>query len=276
MSFSLHNPSDWHVAKRAGKLTIFYSLISIPLLSCKQNSRHGALVMSYLLIENLSDDSPLKLQNVIVGDVIIGINDHVIDTNDDISQALKDTSDNVGHDIVVYQNGKNITVQIPLGKIGASCRELSQLDIHKLNDFKRYGGLGNSKVEFKNGAGFFKETGIPAETLSEMKVSTTPFIYGREIEGVLEPVTAECVLGMNILSDFFLVGARDFFGGRSKTTQNALKELKTTALFELKKEAALVGGDAIVGVDLDYSEISGQNKSMLFLVASGTAVKLID
>jgi len=29
-----------------------------------------------------------------------------------------------------------------------------------------------------------------------------------------------------------------------------------------------------VGIDLDYSEISGGGKSMLFLVASGTAVRL--
>jgi uncharacterized protein YbjQ (UPF0145 family) len=30
----------------------------------------------------------------------------------------------------------------------------------------------------------------------------------------------------------------------------------------------------VVGVDLDYNEFSGGGKSMLFLVASGTAVRL--
>jgi len=30
----------------------------------------------------------------------------------------------------------------------------------------------------------------------------------------------------------------------------------------------------VIGVKLDYSEFSGGGKSMLFLVASGTAVKL--
>jgi len=40
----------------------------------------------------------------------------------------------------------------------------------------------------------------------------------------------------------------------------------------LKKEALLTGANAVIGVDLDYSEISGGGKSMLFLVASGTAV----
>lgn len=41
-----------------------------------------------------------------------------------------------------------------------------------------------------------------------------------------------------------------------------------------RQEAHALGAEAVVGVDLDYSEISGGGKSMLFLVASGTAVKL--
>ena len=43
---------------------------------------------------------------------------------------------------------------------------------------------------------------------------------------------------------------------------------------ELKKEADNIGANAVIAVDLDYSEISGGGKSMLFLVASGTAVKV--
>lgn len=56
--------------------------------------------------------------------------------------------------------------------------------------------------------------------------------------------------------------------------QQGLKEARTAALDELRAEALALGADAVVGIDLDYSEISGGGKSMLFLVASGTAVKL--
>ncbi len=35
-----------------------------------------------------------------------------------------------------------------------------------------------------------------------------------------------------------------------------------------------LGGDAVIGVDLDFSEISGGGKGMVLLVASGTAVRL--
>jgi len=39
------------------------------------------------------------------------------------------------------------------------------------------------------------------------------------------------------------------------------------------KEAYELGADGVIGIDLDYSEISGKGKGMLFLVASGIAVK---
>lgn len=89
----------------------------------------------------------------------------------------------------------------------------------------------------------------------------------------LDIVTAEFAVGMGLLTDLFNAW-RDVFGGRSKSYQNALKDARRAVLHELRREAHLVGADAVLGVSLDYSEISGGGKSMLFLVASGTAVKL--
>ena len=45
-----------------------------------------------------------------------------------------------------------------------------------------------------------------------------------------------------------------------------------TCLTELRREALLVGANAVIGMNLAYNEISGDDKSMLFVVASGTAV----
>ena len=78
---------------------------------------------------------------------------------------------------------------------------------------------------------------------------------------------------MNIFRDLF-AGIRDIVGGRSEVTQKVLKDLRVNVLTELRKEAHGLGANAVVGVDLDYSELSGGGKSMLFLVASGTAVKI--
>ncbi len=105
------------------------------------------------------------------------------------------------------------------------------------------------------------------------RLTTTPTIPGREIDACLGIVTAECVLGINVFRDM-LGGLRDIFGGRSGTHQKALRQARRTCLEELAARADELGGDAVVGVDLDFSEISGGNKGMVFLVASGTAVRL--
>jgi len=78
---------------------------------------------------------------------------------------------------------------------------------------------------------------------------------------------------MNIIRGFF-ANNRDFFGRRSKARQEVLRDARNTCLDELKIEAHALGADGVMGIDLDYSEISGGGKGMLLLVASGTAVKL--
>lgn len=106
-------------------------------------------------------------------------------------------------------------------------------------------------------------------------VLTTESAHDLPIIERLEIITAECVLGMNIFND---IGSalRDLVGGRNETYQAKLREARKTVLNELKREAHQLGANAVVGVDLDYSEISGGGKSMLFLVASGTAVRLAE
>ena len=109
------------------------------------------------------------------------------------------------------------------------------------------------------------------EAAKTMTVTTEPTLP--EVCERLEIVTAEAVLGTNIFRDLGQ-DIRGVFGGRGKGYQKALRELREHALSELRVEAAELGADAVVAVDLDYSEISGGSTPMLFLVASGTAVKL--
>ena len=86
----------------------------------------------------------------------------------------------------------------------------------------------------------------------------------------IEIVTAECAFGMNIFKDLF-AGVRDVVGGRSNAVQKTMRDARRTVLYELKREAHAVGANAVVGVDLDYVELSAAG-SMVMLVASGTAV----
>lgn len=108
----------------------------------------------------------------------------------------------------------------------------------------------------------------------EVVVTTTPSLDGYKVVDILDVVTAECAFGMNLFRDFF-TSMTDLFGGRSSATQKVLKDARNTCLYELRKEAKEMGANAVIGVDLDYSEFSGKGKSMLFLVASGTAVKVV-
>jgi uncharacterized protein YbjQ (UPF0145 family) len=87
----------------------------------------------------------------------------------------------------------------------------------------------------------------------------------------IDVITAECVFGMNLFKDFF-ASITDIFGGRSKSSQKVLRDARMTCLAELSREALMVGANAVIGMHLAYNEISGDGKSMLFVVASGTAV----
>ena len=104
-------------------------------------------------------------------------------------------------------------------------------------------------------------------------VTTASTIPNEDITEVLDIVSAEVVIGMNIIKDLFSK-VRDVVGGRAGAVQDTLKDLKIQALDELRGEADSLGADAVICVDLDYSEFSGGGRSMLFLVANGTAVRL--
>ena len=117
-----------------------------------------------------------------------------------------------------------------------------------------------------------QEEGTTELAAIEAALLTTETAPNLPIAERIEIVTAECAFGMNMFKDLF-AGVRDIVGGRSKAVQNTMHDARRTALFELKREAWLVGADAVVGVDLDHVELSSAG-SMVMLVASGTAVRL--
>jgi uncharacterized protein YbjQ (UPF0145 family) len=103
-----------------------------------------------------------------------------------------------------------------------------------------------------------------------MIVTTTHGVEGRSVGQYLGVVCAQTVLGVNAFKDV-AAGMRNVFGGRSKSYENELGGGVAAALQELEGQAAALGADALVGVDIDYESV-GQN--MLMVSASGTAVRL--
>jgi uncharacterized protein YbjQ (UPF0145 family) len=106
-------------------------------------------------------------------------------------------------------------------------------------------------------------------------MTTTPTIETHTIEQYLGIVSGEAILGANIFKDFF-AGIRDIVGGRSAAYEEELRKAMAIAYDEMQLEARALGGNAIVGVDLDFESINvSRSGSMLMVTASGTAVRIV-
>lgn len=103
-----------------------------------------------------------------------------------------------------------------------------------------------------------------------MIVTTTPDIEGRRIVEYLGPVAGECVLGANVVRDWF-ASIRDIVGGRAGGYQKVLRDGRQMATQDMIDEAHELGADAVVGVDIDYESLGD---SMLMVSCNGTAVRL--
>lgn len=106
-----------------------------------------------------------------------------------------------------------------------------------------------------------------------MLLTTTNTIEGKQIMQYYGIVTGETIIGANIFKDFF-AGIRDIVGGRSASYEEVLRQAKDTALQEMSDQAARLGANAVIAVDLDYETVGG-NGSMLMVTASGTAVRYL-
>lgn len=100
-----------------------------------------------------------------------------------------------------------------------------------------------------------------------MIITTTDYLQGHEKLNYAGIVTAETVVGVNVVRDIF-ASITDFFGGRSATLETALKDARESCLKELEQRAKELGADALIGVSVET-----QISNMVTVTAVGTAVK---
>ena len=104
-----------------------------------------------------------------------------------------------------------------------------------------------------------------------MLQTTTSTVQGHEIEAYLGVVVGEAILGANVFKDMF--GAiRDIVGGRAGAYEKEMKRARAIAFEEMEDAAKALGGNGIVGIDIDY-EVVGQQGGMMMVSVSGTAVR---
>ena len=105
-----------------------------------------------------------------------------------------------------------------------------------------------------------------------MLVTTTNTVEGRTVAEYRGIVAGEAVMGANIFRDLF-ASIRDIVGGRSGAYEKELNNARAIAIEEMSEQAAALGANAVIGVDIDYETV-GDKSSMLMVTAAGTAVQI--
>lgn len=99
-------------------------------------------------------------------------------------------------------------------------------------------------------------------------LTTTPAIDGYRVKKYLGIESVEFVIGTGVFSEVSSSIA-DFFGSRSSSFEQKLRAAKQHALNALKFVAAEKGANAVVAIDLDYTEFTGNR---IALIINGTLV----
>lgn len=102
-------------------------------------------------------------------------------------------------------------------------------------------------------------------------LTTTPFLDGIRTQKYLGIVTANVVMGVNLVKEFF-ASFSDVFGGVSGRYTEEMNKALEVAKKQLMEKASSMGANAVVGTHIDYDELSGKEKSMLMVSIVGTAV----
>lgn len=93
---------------------------------------------------------------------------------------------------------------------------------------------------------------------------------GYTITDYIGVYSGECALGTGFLSSLG-AGFADFFGSNSGMYSDKLKRAKDYAINQLLEQVRRVGGNAVIGLDIDYTSFSAD---IMGVVANGTAVKI--
>lgn len=122
----------------------------------------------------------------------------------------------------------------------------------------------NYKIEDEN-RGKVKENNI------ENMLITSGFDFeGYRIEEYIKFISSEAVLGMGLFKGFS-ASISNVAGSESKSLKSNLTRAKNLANKEIKEQAARLGANAIIGIDIDYTTFGGE---LLGVIMSGTAVKV--
>jgi len=126
---------------------------------------------------------------------------------------------------------------------------------------------GNVNFE---GASFCSKCGAPLTQISQFLIVTTPTVAGYKIKKVLGLVTGLTPRTRGIFGQF-VAGFESMVGGEVTAFTSEVEKARWEAIERAKSRALALGANAIIGMDVETSDMGVQNGIMLFS-ATGTAV----
>lgn len=101
-------------------------------------------------------------------------------------------------------------------------------------------------------------------------ITTTPTIQGYKIKRVIGVVTGLTPRTRGVLGKF-MAGIESMFGGEVTAFTSELEKARIEAMERVKNKAISMGANAVVGLDLETSDM-GFQMGIIVISATGTAV----
>lgn len=184
------------------------------------------------------------------GDILITYAGERISTSDELITAVSRQVGTCPVEVGIQRDGILLSVNVGAGPLGVVVSPCDEAEIANAAEARRI-----------------------AEAVRAVVVTTAPAVDGYRTHRTIDVVSSEYALGMNIFKDI-LTSLSDTFGGRSGTLQKAMREARIDALNDLRATAYELGANAVIATRIEYTEFSGQGKSMLLVAAYGTAVEV--
>ena len=127
--------------------------------------------------------------------------------------------------------------------------------------------------ELLQGAQFCSKCGAAvAPDSSDFIITPTPTVPGYKIKKILGVVTGLTPRTRGVLGKF-VAGVESMFGGEVRAFTSELEKARVEAIQRVRAKALEIGANAIVGLDLETSDV-GLQMGIVMISATGTAVLL--
>lgn len=109
------------------------------------------------------------------------------------------------------------------------------------------------------------------ERKSKMKLSTLNTLPEATTVETIQPIFSQYSTGINILKDI-QGGIKALLGKRTSHYEADIENARSKVLEDLTKQAETLGGNAILGVSFQYSQLVDTNITILTVYGTGTVV----